>query len=271
MNQTQEFTRCYHVDGEPRAIVATVQHDDRCRNGHNTFSITGEIYTPRCRRGEKTINAGGQTLYLESCGCIHEEIAERIPELAPFIKWHLCGTNGPMHYIANTMHHAGDRDCWGRRPGEPFRFEYGVRFNDVPVTHTLKTGFYDWLQEHYAPGKVFSVVGIPHKGSLGTHYTLSVDGIAYGDEWHDCPFDHEAGAEEFALALANCHVDFVAITTEVSKGKPRDLDAARRAAIWPDATDEELTEPGLEQRLRDRLPALLAEFRAAVESLGLVY
>ncbi len=55
------------------------------------------------------------------------------------------------------------------------------------------------------------------------------------------------------------------------KGKARELDAARRCAVWPDATDEDLTAPGLEQRLNDRLPALMAEFKAAVESLGFTY
>ena len=34
---------------------------------------------------------------------------------------------------------------------------------------------------------------------------------------------------------------------------------------------EDLTAPGLEERLLARLPALMAEFRAAVESLGFVW
>lgn len=53
--------------------------------------------------------------------------------------------------------------------------------------------------------------------------------------------------------------------------KARELDAARHCAVWPDATDEDLTAPGLEQRLMDRLPALMAEFKTAMESLGFVY
>jgi hypothetical protein len=53
------------------------------------------------------------------------------------------------------------------------------------------------------------------------------------------------------------------------EGKDRELDAARRAAVWPDATDEDLTEPGLKDRLQARLPQLLIDFRAAVESIGL--
>jgi len=54
-------------------------------------------------------------------------------------------------------------------------------------------------------------------------------------------------------------------------GKDRDLNAARSCAVWPEATYAELTEPGLEQRLADRLPALMVEFKAAVESLGFTY
>ena len=43
------------------------------------------------------------------------------------------------------------------------------------------------------------------------------------------------------------------------------------AAIWPEATDEELTAPDLKERLEARLPALLEEFQAAVESLGFTW
>jgi hypothetical protein len=55
------------------------------------------------------------------------------------------------------------------------------------------------------------------------------------------------------------------------EGKERKLDNARSCAIWPDATDEDLTAPGLEARLMARLPVLMAEFRAAVESIGFTF
>jgi hypothetical protein len=73
-------------------VKAEVHFDDRCGNGHNTFSITGEMRNSRY---------GGAT-----SGCIHKEISEAFPELAPFIKWHLCSTDGPLHYIANTVYFA---------------------------------------------------------------------------------------------------------------------------------------------------------------------
>ena len=53
--------------------------------------------------------------------------------------------------------------------------------------------------------------------------------------------------------------------------KEANLDHARSSAVWPDATDEDLLTPGLETRLQARLPRLMKEFKAAVESLGFVY
>lgn len=55
------------------------------------------------------------------------------------------------------------------------------------------------------------------------------------------------------------------------KGKERELDAARRAAVWLDATDEELTAPGLEERLTARLPKLLEDFASMVEGFGFTF
>ena len=86
-------------------IVATIRFDDRCNNGYNTFSITGEIYDRSRIPGEACIvNSKGKKRYLGSCGCIHKDIIKHFPELKHLIKWHLCSTNGPMHYIANTIY-----------------------------------------------------------------------------------------------------------------------------------------------------------------------
>lgn len=80
--------------GANARIKAEVRCDDECKNGHDTFSITGEIYIPGRRDSE-------------ACGCLHDEIAARFPELAPYIRWHLTSTDGPMHYLANAIYHAG--------------------------------------------------------------------------------------------------------------------------------------------------------------------
>jgi hypothetical protein len=50
--------------------------------------------------------------------------------------------------------------------------------------------------------------------------------------------------------------------------KKANLDHARASAVWPEATREQLLN---EQILLDRLPALMAEFKKAVEALGFTY
>lgn len=55
----------------------------------------------------------------------------------------------------------------------------------------------------------------------------------------------------------------------IGEGKARELDEARRVAIWPEATDEELTAPDLREKLIARLPGLLVQFRAELETYGI--
>lgn len=56
----------------------------------------------------------------------------------------------------------------------------------------------------------------------------------------------------------------------VGEGKAREFDKARAAAVWPEATDEELSAPReeLKAALEARLPALIAAMRADVEAIG---
>ena len=202
--------------GPGAMITAHVRYDDECGNGHNSFSITAEVVTPQSkRRGD-----------IEAGGCLHEDVAKKFPKLAPFIKWHLCSTDGPMHYIANTVYLAGDKDYRGLRKDEKRQLRNG------------RTGQPVWQRvARNAAGKEVSV-----------------------KEWRD--------ADEKPQEVLSAEWEPVWI---IGEGKERELDAARRSAIWPDATDEELTAPGLKERLEARLPGLLAEFRKAVESLGFTW
>lgn len=170
-NQTKTLQKVYTEGGRQYVIYCHIRHDDRCNNGHNTFSITGEIWNVPRRTD------------CEMCGCIHDEIAKHFPEIAPLIKWHMVSTDGPLHYVANTVYHAGNRDHWGLLKGE----------------------------------------------RKGEHM--------------------------------------------ISEGKERNLDYARSSAVWPEATDEHLTQDPekLKVELTASLPALMAEFRDAVESLGFTY
>lgn len=113
MRHTTDLTRVFRYDDGHTRVVATVKYGDSCGNGHNTFAITADVL-----EGVHT-----------SCGCCHDMVAKYLPELAPFIKWHLCSTDGPLHYVANTCYHAGDTDHRGGRKGEVWVYRYDVRVN----------------------------------------------------------------------------------------------------------------------------------------------
>lgn len=182
-----------------RTITAKVRYDDEFGNGHNTFAITADIQ-------ENGIWAGG--------GCCHEEVAAAFPELAPLIKFHLCSSDGPLHYVANAAYHA---------------LEHGP-------THA-------WI---YYSGQHDPLCMEDKKERLLTYAKTDKAKMAEGKPGYRVQWDEKTV-------------------------KVRNLDHARSSAIWPDATDEELTAPGLKERLEARLPALMAEFRAAVESLGFTW
>ena len=205
-HQVKIFKKVYVEQGREYVLIAKAHYDDKCGNGHNTFSITGEIW--RANNGQPI----GRDC--ESCGCIHEDIAERLPELAPYIKWHLTSSDGPMHYIANTVYHAQS---------------YGPQ--------------YAWV-----------------------YYTGPQDPLGIEDTKERCVGYVEAGKARAAEGHPGYRVVWDEETT-----KEANLDHARSSAVWPDATDEDLLTPGLEERLQARLPRLMEEFKAAVESLGFVY
>ncbi|MCP4541719.1 MAG: hypothetical protein GY832_31695 [Chloroflexi bacterium] len=196
------------TDGRPECIIATVRYGDGCGNGHNSFAITANVYTRDRYHGEPTtMHSSGVKLWCGSGGCLHDAVAKHFPKLAPLIKWHLCSTDGPMHYIANTVYHAKEQ-----------------------AVHQ------GWVYRKWGGGKGFEQIKAEFYPPSGVSYNTS---ITY--------------------------------EPDPKTTKPRDLDAARSCAVWPEATDEELTSPGLKERLEERLPAMLAAFQADVESLGFVY
>jgi len=112
-NQKKVFVRSLSYYGKPATITAEVRHDDECGNGHNSFSITGEIRLKDKRRKD-----------CETCGCIHDDIEKYFPQLAKYIKWHLTSTDGPMHYIENSLYWLGKRGYCDGKDNSPPKFDY---------------------------------------------------------------------------------------------------------------------------------------------------
>lgn len=210
--QTKTFgPKEYTENGQRYRIIAIVRYDDQCGNGHNSFSITGNIdrYDGYWRN-----NCGG---------CIHDEITKHFPELESYIKWHLCSSDGPMHYIANTVYHAdehGPTHAWVYFTGH-------IDPCELVGTAERLIGYY--------------LIGYYKKEEIEAKNIENQPG--YRIRWN----------EETA--------------------KVANLDYARSSAIWPEATDDQLRsgKHALTLMLQARLPKLMEEFRAAVESLGFIY
>lgn len=206
----------FRLDGGAGRLVIKLRYDDECGNGHNTFSITGDIY-------RDDVWYGG--------GAIHSDIEEFAPEYAHLIKWHGMTSESPLHYVSNTMYHASEKDCWGLRKGEKLQI---LRGGDKTKPC--------WKLA-YVHGDIES--------------EIKIDGI-----------DLSPSCLESELPVIDLpNIKYIP-WCRIGEGKTPDIEAARRAAIWEDATLEQLQD---KQALENRLPALIEEFATVIESLGMEF
>lgn len=261
------------VDGQKILMHAEIRFDDNCHNRHNSFAITGHGWYDHFKARDWDFG-----------GCCHDMIEKVFPELAPLIQWHLVDTDGPMHYIANTVYHASDLHN-GKAKGEPNQWETRVQLGNWPMRLKLEKDFLAWLLaaiEHRktTPAsnphrKLFDIVAVPYvKKPGGGDYQFGPN-YSFDDfttDWYKAPFKTMTDALEFKEALAQVRdeVTVVKVVTGYSPGKERNFAAARNSANWPDATDEQLSlpEPELRALLEARLPPMLDEFRAAMKGIG---
>lgn len=264
--------RKFREDGFMKTIIVKVRFDDDCKNGHNTFSITGEIWNPT------------RPSDCESCGCIHDEITKHFPELAHLIKWHMVSTDGPMHYLS-AAYLAGDRDHWGLRKGEahlgPEHQDHRIRVGDSPIPHKLGNKFTRWLlAELDKPEREgnFMVLEVPYpkKNEHDRDYDPQYSVRGYDVSWGSAPFKTKEEAYAWVACL-NKHytqqgdyLKFDTVPRLFGEGKKRELESARNCAVWPEATDEQLMLPKEEliKLLEARLPALIEDFKANMLACG---
>jgi len=268
LTRNQKFTtpwKQYKEQGQTFRIRCEIRYDDECNNGHNTFAITGDIQEHIRNRWAHYAS-----------GCIHENIEKHFPEYRHLIKWHLVSSDGPMHYIANTCYHASNLDCNGKLKGEAYRFERSLKFNGSPFVYKPKNNLLKFIDEvglNY-PWADAELLAVEHDKSGGydfkPQYTLAAMPVV---KWHECPFKDLQEANNFIYGMTQCKVEIVSIATAYGEGKEREFEAARSSAVWPEATEEQLSLPKTEltELLTARLPALLAEFKKDVEALGFTY
>jgi hypothetical protein len=196
LNQKIGATRRYKEGANNYHITVELRFDDQCKNDHETFTITADIR----ENGREYMG-----------GCCHDEIAQHFPEFAPLIKWHLTSTDGPIHYVANTIYHA----------------------------------------DEHGPNKAWIYFNAP----------ADPLGLQDAKEKLLCYCDADKAHE--AESTPGYRVQWDAKTAKVAN-----FDHARSAAVWPDATIEQLRDKAA---LEARLPGLLAEFKAAMLSAGFLW
>lgn len=248
------------LDGVKYSVVkCVVRFDDECGNGHNSFSITGSFYrtSSQLRRGDP-----------EMCGCCHDDLVKVFPEIEHLVKWHLCSTDGPMHYIANTTYHARTCTHDGKKVGEPVAFERRLLLGNSKWPHKFREKFMDYIQEAQRNGYKLGIKAVEHpdnhKGGyqFGPQYTLDT----FDCKWHECPFDNKTEAKAFIDTYHKHGAAIINIPTAFAEAVEPNIEAARNSAVWPEATLEQLQD---KEALTARLPELLEEMRCDIEAFGM--
>lgn len=122
--------RFYREDGVRYRIQAEygIDYEFARRNNQSPdFSVTGTIDR----------QAGNNRWMDDSGGQLHEEISRYIPKLAPYLKWHLVGPDGPMHYLPNAKYWLemvqGKTDRESTIPTDPMKaFEHTIKLGAFP-------------------------------------------------------------------------------------------------------------------------------------------
>ena len=106
------------------SITVKIRLNDECKNGHQDFSITGEVYETGKPRTDR---------FLITAGCIHDTIEKHFPEFIPFIRLHLCDYKGiPMHASANGFYHLQNGFSKNPKDSDNFKSEYCDYYRVTP-------------------------------------------------------------------------------------------------------------------------------------------
>lgn len=87
-------------------VTASIKWETYGGNKHPHFSICGTVYGPERISGETPITIDGKSYWPHSGGQVREAISLAFPALVPFLRWHLCDPDGPMHYRENGLYQA---------------------------------------------------------------------------------------------------------------------------------------------------------------------
>lgn len=240
------------VDGQKGRIKCEIRYNDECGNGHNSFSITGTVFShPTSTRDQ----------YWDRGGCIHDEIAKHFPEFKHLIKWHSMTSEAPLHYIANTLYHANESLKYNFTIDSKNKLVQSLHMFNVPA---------DFLTNNDAYKSNLQKVFIDY--DLNTEYQEyrrdhDIDKRGLYDDY--CLYNYCLELESFLDLNKDADINNYRIKKEKgSEYREINLEYARSTAIAPDAT---LCQLQSKEWLEARLPQLQAAFITDIEALGFVY
>lgn len=109
--------------GKKADIIVKIRLDDQCKNGHQDFAITADLYKAG-RRGDKNYLAGG---------CCHEEILKHFPEFKIFVNLHLADAKGiPMYAVENGFYHLREGFNKTKPTDDNFKAEFCEYYRMTP-------------------------------------------------------------------------------------------------------------------------------------------
>lgn len=270
VKQEFEAIRYKTINGKTHTAVLTLRYDDSCGNGYATFGCSYNLYASQ-HVSSRTWVSGG---------CNEELIAKVFRQVVPLLGWH--GFSDTHSAIAeNVAYMCSDRDCWGRRAGEPSRWSACLEVENVPfpilvekrISAFKRAGIVFPEDFGYATVPTTEIKPLLHtKRSVDAYdfspkYTLASDPTT---QWADGMFDTELRLQQFLDMLKTCKVRLTRTPADYSKSKARELDAAK-SVLFPLGvymTDEELCAPDLKARLKSLDQVLLEDFKNAMRSAG---
>lgn len=118
-------SKLFTKNGKERRIYVSIRLNDECKNGHQDFAITGNIYAHPSIKTDR---------YYVSGGCIHDDILIHFPEFSPFVRLHLCDYLGaPMYPSANGLFHLQNGFNNTKPTEEGFKAEYCEYYRITPA------------------------------------------------------------------------------------------------------------------------------------------
>lgn len=128
MDTTNDLIHSFVKQSKGKRISVQIKLNDKYKNGHEDFSITGTYWDTLDKRRRPT-----------AMGCIHDEILELCPQMKIFVDLHLRDFTGlPMHPFANILFHLTQTKQGKEWNGKIRDYDWVAEIYDLPKDQKSK-------------------------------------------------------------------------------------------------------------------------------------